>query len=261
MSDRPPHYTDLNGTERDIIRAVATLQATHEGLPAGEAVGDRILSERPDNFSISQVYRVLSKLHTEGLVFKTDSETDKRAFKTGLTPAGKAVLRELEALYLDLVPLSELEGDEDTVETKPTAADQATTTAIATSPTTASTSSATSTDTTTQSTQTTTDAADETPTTKGTGGGVSDPQIRACWARGAARDIRDFLIKLDDIESKRQVAAAVDVPPRIVKVAVENYPEWFEAHEIPRNGFEVEAYSITAAGIQAAHDDDWSEIG
>jgi hypothetical protein len=46
-----------------------------------------------------------------------------------------------------------------------------------------------------------------------------------------------------------------------VEVAVENYPEWFEAHEIPRNGFEIEAYSITAAGIQAAHDDEWSEIG
>ncbi len=123
MNDRPPHYTDLNGTERDIIRAVATLQATHEELPAGEAVGDRILSERPDNFSISQVYRVLSKLHTKGLIFKTDSETDKRAFKTGLTLAGKAVLRELEAQYLDLVSLSKLEGDEDTVETKSTGAD------------------------------------------------------------------------------------------------------------------------------------------
>jgi len=266
MSDRPPHYTDLNGTERDIIRAVATFQATNDRLPSGEAIGKQILEEYPENFSISQVYRVLSTLQNEGLIFKEESKTDRRSFNAGLTSAGMAVLRELKAQYLDLVSLSELQtsdcdpvdetvafhtdGRESTKVTSMSATLPSTTTSISTSTTTSNS--------TCQSKST-----DETSilTTKGTGGGVSDPQVRACWAHGAARDIRDFLIKLDEIESKSQIAAAVDVPPRIVEVAVKNQPEWFNEHKILVNGCDVEAYSITEFGLQAAKEDVWSEIG
>jgi len=44
-------------------------------------------------------------------------------------------------------------------------------------------------------------------------------------------------------------------------VAVKNQPEWFNEHKILVNGCDVEAYSITEFGLQAAKEDVWSEIG
>lgn len=106
MSADVIHYSALSETKRDVLRAVAKLQKKNDDLPSGEEVASRINNECPDGPSESQVYRVISELENQGLVFKQDSDTDRRAYDAGITDQGARTLDQLIVEYSELVPLS-----------------------------------------------------------------------------------------------------------------------------------------------------------
>jgi len=176
-----------------------------------------------------------------------------------------AVLRELKAQYLDLVSLSELQtSDCDPVdETVAFHTDGRESTKVTSmsatlpSPTTSISTSTTTSNSTCQSKST-----DETSilTTKGTGGvfpilrlGLVGPTEPPAISETSLSNWTRLSQKPDRRGCRRS--------PRIVEVAVKNQPEWFNEHKILVNGCDVEAYSITEFGLQAAKEDVWSEIG
>ena len=83
---------DLSGTQYNVLRI---LRGSPSGLLCGE-VAERMITRDPD------ITRLLCRLETRGLISRSRQEKDRRMVLARITPAGLALLADLDAPVREL---------------------------------------------------------------------------------------------------------------------------------------------------------------
>jgi MarR family transcriptional regulator, organic hydroperoxide resistance regulator len=86
-----PH--GLTGTQYNVLRILRG--AEPDGLPCS-GIGERMISHDPD------MTRLLDRMEKRGLLFRARQTQDRRIVKTRITPAGLALLKNLDQPVRDL---------------------------------------------------------------------------------------------------------------------------------------------------------------